>query len=103
MLQVPDNPIGRGPTRRKWLQLGGLGFFGLMLPEVLRAQPAAGKSKSVILLILHGGPSQLDVWDMKPAAPSGIRGEFMPIPTSVPGIQITEHLPRLAKLRLQLG
>jgi hypothetical protein len=98
MLHVPDHPTGRRPTRREWLQLGGLGLCGLTLPALLRAQPIAGKSKSVVLFILHGGPSQLDIWDMKPDAPPEIRGEFKPTPTSVPGTQITEHLPRLAKL-----
>jgi hypothetical protein len=51
-----------------------------------------------VLFVLHGGPSQLDTWDMKPAAPVEVRGEFKPIATSVPGIQICEHLPRLARL-----
>src|SRR5262249_963690 len=98
MLHVPDHLFGRGPSRREWLQLGGLGLFGLTLPALLSAQATANKTKSVVLFILHGGPSQLDIWDMKPAAPPEIRGEFKPMPTSVPGIQITEHLPRLAKL-----
>jgi hypothetical protein len=98
MLHIPSHPLGRGPTRREWLQLGGLGLFGLTLPALLRAAPAASKRKSVLLFLLHGGPSQLDIWDMKPAAPDEIRGEFKPIATSVPGMQITEHLPRLARL-----
>src|ERR1041385_1985980 len=98
MLHVPDHSVGRGPPRREWLQLGGLGLFGLTLPAVLRAEPIAPRSKSVVLFLLHGGPSQLDIWDMKPAVPPEIRGEFKPCLTSVPGMQITEHLPRLAKL-----
>jgi hypothetical protein len=56
-----------------------------------------GQAKSCILIYLFGGPSHIDIWDMKPGAPAEIRGEFKPIATSVPGIQITEHLPRLAK------
>src|SRR5258708_18694076 len=52
----------------------------------------------MILFVLHGGPSHLDIWDMKPNVPPEIRGEFKPISSSVPGIQFTEHLPRLAKL-----
>jgi hypothetical protein len=51
-----------------------------------------------VLFLLHGGPSQLDIWDMKPLAPAEVRGEFKPIATRVPGIRITEHLPRLASL-----
>jgi hypothetical protein len=51
-----------------------------------------------VLLLLHGGPSQLDIWDMKPAAPAEVRGAFRPMATNVPGVQITEHLPRLAQM-----
>lgn len=98
MLHIPNHPVGCGPTRREWLQLGGLGLFGLTLPALLRAEPAARTPKSILLFLLHGGPSQLDIWDMKPAAPEEIRGAFQPIATSVPGVQITEHLPRLARL-----
>src|SRR5262245_47745993 len=87
--------------RRTWLQLGGLGTVGLALPDLLRAQDATVRSpaiKSCVLFLLHGGPSQLDTWDMKPNAPAEVRGEFKPVATSVPGIQITEHLPKLARL-----
>ncbi|HLJ97154.1 MAG TPA: DUF1501 domain-containing protein [Gemmataceae bacterium] len=98
MLHIPDPLTRRGASRREWLRLGGLGLLGLTLPTVLRAQPTTKRPKSVVLFILHGGPSQLDIWDMKPAVPPEIRGEFRPISTSVPGVQITEHLPRLAKL-----
>src|SRR5207237_239690 len=55
-----------------------------------------GRTRSVILVLLTGGPSQLDTLDMKPDAPAEIRGEFQPIATSVPGIHVCEHLPRLA-------
>jgi hypothetical protein len=100
-------------SRREMLRVGGLGFTGLMWADWLRARtPAAnspgasrpqlagslGKAKACILIFNYGGPSHLDVWDMKPDAPKEIRGEFKPIPTNVPGISITEHLPRLAKI-----
>jgi hypothetical protein len=84
-------------SRRRWLQLGGLGVLGLSLPRLLRAE-SPRHARSCVLFLLHGGPSQLDTWDLKPAAPDGIRGEFRPIATTVPGIQICEHLPRLARL-----
>jgi hypothetical protein len=87
-------------TRRHWLQLGGLGLLGVSLPRLLRAEAVARpapRARSCVLFLLHGGPSQLDLWDMKPAAPVEIRGEFQPIATSVPGVQIVEHLPLLAR------
>jgi hypothetical protein len=89
-------------TRRRILQAGSLGLagFGLSLPELL-ANEAVSTRKSLadncILLFLNGGPSHLDMWDMKPKAPDGIRGEFQPIDTSLPGYQISEHLPRMAQ------
>jgi hypothetical protein len=60
------------------------------------ATPARARADSCVLVFLNGGPSHLDMWDMKPSAPDGIRGEFKPISTSVPGIQLSEHLPKLA-------
>jgi hypothetical protein len=87
------------PTRRQVLQAGAIGYLGLSLPRLLRAdafRPPAS-ADSCILIFLNGGPSHLDMWDMKPAAPAEVRGEFKPIPTTVPGIQLSEHLPRLAK------
>jgi hypothetical protein len=90
-----------GLSRPEWLQVGGLGLFGMSLPALLRAENALsrqpGKAKSCIMLFLAGGPSHLDMWDMKPAAPPEIRGEFRSIGTSVPGIHVCEHLPRLAR------
>jgi hypothetical protein len=73
--------------------------MGLSLPRLLRAE-TRGESvvKSCVLFLLHGGPSQLDTWDMKPLAPAEVRGEFQSIATRVPSIRITEHLPRLASL-----
>ncbi len=94
----------RGPvSRRDVLQVGGLSLAGLTLADVLRlradAAPAgagAGRGKSVIMIWMRGGPSHIDSVDMKPDAPAEIRGEFQPIPTNVPGIQICEHLPLVA-------
>ncbi|MEX0714288.1 MAG: hypothetical protein WD278_18275 [Pirellulales bacterium] len=66
-------------NRREWLHLGALGTLGLSLPRLLRAETSSGQApaaRSCVLFLLHGGPSQLDTWDMKPAAPAEIRGEF---------------------------
>jgi len=79
------------------LQVGGLGLLGLNLPAVLRAHPAERRAKSCILLFLMGGPPQHSTWDPKPDAPEEIRGPFGPIATSVPGVQISELMPRLAE------
>jgi hypothetical protein len=86
-------------SRRSYLQLGGVGALGLSLPRLLQAgdKRSAGTIDSCVLFLLHGGPSQLDVWDMKPDAPEEIRGEFRPVATSAPGVRITEHLPLLAR------
>jgi hypothetical protein len=92
MLTIPDC------TRRDWLRLGALGAFGLSLSGLLRAGSPGAAQRSCVLFLLHGGPSQLDTWDMKPEAPENVRGAFKPINTSVPGIRICEHLPRLAQL-----
>jgi len=92
-------------SRRQFLKQGVLGGVaaGISLPQLLQANgPARLGQKStadnVILLFLDGGPSHLDMWDMKPKAPEGIRGEFKPIATSVPGYQMCEHLPQMAAL-----
>src|SRR6266404_3446380 len=92
---APGHPL----TRRRWLQLGGLGSLGLTLPGLLQARErgSAKPARSCVLFLLHGGPSQLDIWDMKPAAPTEVRGEFRPAATTVHGMQITEHLPLLAR------
>ena len=85
-------------SRRRWLQVGGLGSLGLTLPALLQAGERSRRpARSCVLFLLHGGPSQLDIWDMKPGAPAEVRGEFHPAATAVPGMQITEHLPLLAK------
>jgi hypothetical protein len=83
------------------IQIGGSSLLGLGLPELLRADAVRQGRKhadACIILFLNGGPSHLDMWDMKPDAPKEIRGEFRPIATSVPGVQFGEHLPRLARL-----
>src|SRR5437588_9535302 len=90
-------------SRREMLQIGGAGMLGLSLPDLLRAQShgkevgAHALADHLIVVFLNGGPSHLDMWDMKPAAPVEIRGEFRPIATSVPGVQLSEHLPLLAR------
>jgi hypothetical protein len=89
-----------GQTRRSFLKVGFLGLAGLTLADHLRlqAQGQPTRDTAVILLWLGGGPSHLDMYDLKPSAPAEFRGEFRPIPTNVPGIQIGEHLPRQARL-----
>lgn len=90
--------------RRGFLRSTSLGAFGLSLPRLLQVEAQAqtsGRSrrpKSLIFLYLYGGPSQIDIWDMKPDAPVEYRGEFQPIQTSVPGTIMCEHLPRMARL-----
>ena len=119
MLALPG-PVTRlceGPTRREWLRAGGLGAFGLALPDLLRARAAPspltplprgargkgegdgvfGRAKACIVLFLFGAPAHQDVWDLKPDAPSGVRGEFHPIATTVPGVLVGEHVPRTAR------
>jgi hypothetical protein len=91
----------RDMLRAGSLGLGGLGLSSLLdLREVQAAdQPASfGKAKRVILLYLYGAAAQHETWDPKPDAPLEIRGKFQPISTAVPGIQICEHLPRVAKI-----
>src|ERR1017187_10410805 len=89
------------------LRLGQFGLGALTLPNLLQARaapvahapgsPGGRRAKSFILLYLWGGPPQQDMGDMKPDAPEGIRSIFRPIPTNVPGIQLCDHLPRLAQ------
>lgn len=85
--------------RRDFLTIGSLAFGGLQLPRLLQAEEKAGvgrSHKSVIMIYLSGGPPHQDMFDLKPDAPMEVRGEFKPIATNVPGIQICEHLPRIA-------
>src|SRR5438477_7828615 len=88
-------------SRRELLTVGSVGLAGLGLPDFLHRQaqgaPARSKAESVIFLYLQGSPSHIDTWDPKPDAPEGIRGEFKPIATSVPGTRLTEVLPKLAR------
>lgn len=87
-------------SRRNFLRIGSAGIAGLSLLEMLRAeaQSPGKRHKSIIHIVLRGGPSQLDTFDLKPDAPAEIRGEFQPIDTVVPGLQICEHMPLLAKM-----
>jgi len=89
-------------TRRGCLQVAGTGVLGAALPRLARAETALAaapspKIKSVIFVLCSGGQSQLDTYDPKPQAPAEIRGEFSSIDTMLPGVQVCEHLPRLAK------
>lgn len=89
-------------TRRRILAAGSAAF-GVSLPRLLRAERdgssrLAAPARSVIVLYLSGGPSQLDMWDLKPEAPAEVRGTFQPVSTTVAGTQICEHLPRMARL-----
>ena len=91
-----------GFHRRDFLKIGAAGLFGLSLPQLLRLEAAAAatpdkrRAHAVILVWLAGGPATIDMWDLKPEAPEGIRGEFKQIDTKVPGVSICEHLPKMA-------
>lgn len=93
-----------GIPRRRMLQIGALGAFGLSLSDLVRAEQslplhsAARSKKSVILIWMHGGPSQLDTFDMKPDAPREYRGAFKPIASNLPGLDVCELLPEHAKV-----
>ncbi|MBI3860877.1 MAG: DUF1501 domain-containing protein, partial [Planctomycetia bacterium] len=101
------NRLCDGVTRRDLMQVGALSLFsGMTLPRLLQASDSAagqrtpisrGRAKSVILFNLLGGPSQMDMFDMKPEAPPEVRGEFKPIDTSLPGLQVCEHLANTAR------
>jgi len=93
-------------SRRELLRVGGLGSLGISLPQLLAARAESAESSlagpisradACIVLFLNGGPSHLDMWDMKPSGPIEIRGEFSPIATSLKGVSVCEHLPRLAR------
>ena len=90
-----------GVNRRELLQIGGAGMLGMSLPTLWAAEsaasPLAARAKSVLFVFLYGGPSQLETFDMKPDAPSTIRGPFRPIASRTPGLRICEHLPRIAE------
>jgi hypothetical protein len=93
-------PAGRfcdGLSRRSFLKVGALGVGGLTLPGLLRAEGGRKSHKSVIMVYLSGGLAHQDTFDLKPSAPAEVRGTFNPIPTNVPGVQVCEHLPKLAR------
>ena len=107
MLDLLCDPLRlrRMMTRRDSLRAGFLGLGGLTLGELLRLRASAAtnglsenKDTAVILLFVHGGPSHLETYDLKPNAPSDIRGPFSPIPTNVPGLDVCELLPRHAQM-----
>src|SRR5688572_10754757 len=105
MLTIYNSAPGKsafcdGVSRRNFLKIGALGLGGLSLPQLLQAEAASGirrSHKAVIMIFLPGGPSHQDMFDLKTDASSEIRGEFKPIRTNVPGLEICEHLPLLAK------
>src|SRR5947207_810443 len=95
-----------GVTRRSFLKIGAFGA-GLTLADLLRTRAQAGSGastrKSAIMIYLPGGPSHMDMYDLKPEAPAEFRGEFKPIPTSVPGVQLSEHFPLQARMMDKLA
>ena len=96
----PNNHAGHA-SRREFLKVGALGLGGLSLPGLLKAEQGAGISRShkaVIMVYMVGAPPHQDMYDLKMNAPAEIRGEFKPISSNVPGIQICEHLPKLASI-----
>ena len=94
--------------RREFLVASSFGMAGLVgrCGEAANSQgrgPSFGQARSTIFIYLTGGPSHIDMWDMKPEAPAEVRGSFQPIATSAPGIQVCEHLPHVAKQAHQLA
>src|SRR5437879_1431030 len=92
-----------GVSRREFLKVGALAVGGLTLADLLRlkahgAARAESPAKAIIMVYLNGGPSHMDLYDMKPDAPVEYRGEFQPIRTNVPGMDICEHLPMQARI-----
>src|SRR5215216_3700788 len=91
-------------SRRHLLKVGGMGLLGMTMPSLLQAEAKSEapkipvRAKSVIFLYQFGGPSHIDMFDMKPDAPEGIRGPHKPIASNADGIQVSEHLPRVAKV-----
>jgi hypothetical protein len=104
MLTISGPAQGRycdGVSRREFLRIGGLALGGMSLPQILAAEANAGiqrSHKAVIMIFLAGGPPHQDMFDLKMDAPAQIRGEYKPIPTNVPGLDICEHMPLLARM-----
>jgi hypothetical protein len=95
-----------GVSRRNFLKLGAAGLGGLTLSDMLRLKASGavrGSNKSVIVILLPGGPPHMDMYDLKPDAPSELRGEFKPIRTNVPGMDICELMPMQAKIADKLA
>jgi hypothetical protein len=98
-----EDATTRQITRRRLLQVGGIGLLGLGLPDLLRAgaAPASRRppsERSCIFIVQYGGASHIDSWDLKPDAPEDMRGPYRPIATNVPGVRVGELLPRLARM-----
>ena len=103
MLSLSNRNMTRSTllSRRELLRVGALGLGGLTLADLMRHESAANspkRPKSVIYVVLNGGPSHIDMWDLKPNAPTEYRGPFSPIATKLAGVQICEHMPRQAAL-----
>lgn len=116
MLVIPGQPgkdlcdPGLGVSRRELLRVGGSAMLGLSLGQILQAKhsaaaqltagggPGWNKAKSVIMIFLQGGPSHLDLWDPKPDVPENVKSVFKPIDTKVPGVQVTELMPKFAQV-----
>src|SRR5262245_27557683 len=113
MLPLAGRPamLCSGPSRREFLRVGGLAVGGLSLPRLLQAngtrppytdtKPGVSRrprARSCILVFMDGGPSHLELWDLKPNAPAEVRGEFQPIKSSVPGLTVGELLPLTSQL-----
>src|ERR1051325_8064705 len=100
MLRVLGSPkrLCDAVTRRDFLQAGGATLLGLGLADLAQATPGPARAKQVVLLFLYGAVSQLDTLDPKPDAPQDIRGPFGTIPTRLPGVRISELLPRTASM-----
>jgi len=103
MTTAPPTRLVDRSTRRELLRVGTLSALGLGLADLARLRakadsPPRRQANSCVFLFLFGGPSQIDLFDMKPDAPDRVRGEFKPAATTVPGIRVCEHLPRLAQV-----
>lgn len=103
MSTAASKPCPGALGRRAFVRVGLAGLGSLGLSDLLRLESFAapsegGSAKSILVLWLWGGPSHMETFDLKPEAPSEFRGDFRPIPTNVPGILISEHLPRLSRL-----